>query len=183
MTNKLKEVLEIKSKAKCLYSRKEIEKSLDRVALELEKKLAKTNPIFIFLLNGAIVSFGCLLPRLNFPLEVDYAHVTRYGHLANTKNLVWKAVPGTNLKGRTVVIFDDILDEGVTLAAVIEYCKKQGAKKVFSAVLLEKEKKRSSKGLQKADFVCLKSGDEFVFGYGLDLNGYCRNVPGIYIVK
>jgi hypoxanthine phosphoribosyltransferase len=94
----------------------------------------------------------------------------------------WKAKPATNLYDRTVVIVDDILDEGVTLAAVMDYCRSCKAKEIFTAVLLDKKKERSPGGVEDADFKGLKIDNHFVFGYGLDYKNYLRNAPGIYIV-
>lgn len=178
-----KELEHIKHRFQCIHSQSAVEQALDRMAIEMQQHLADKNPIFICLLTGAIVSFGCLLPRLNFPLEIDYVHVTRYGDLHHTDKLVWKALPTKELRDRTVVIFDDILDAGLTLSAVIKYCHTQGVREVLTAVLLEKKRTRAIDGLQKVDFSCLKIEDEYVFGYGLDYNGYCRNMPGIYRIE
>lgn len=178
-----KQLAHIQNEFECMHSLPEIEKALDAMAEEMRLKLIDKNPIFICLLTGAIVAFGCLLPRLKFPLEIDYVHATRYGDLDHTEELVWKALPSRELRNRTIVLFDDILDAGLTLATVIKYCQLQGAHEILTAVLLEKKRTRASDGLQKADFACLKIDDEYVFGYGLDYNGYCRNMPGIYKLK
>lgn len=180
----IEEVLKVQSQLKCLYSLDDIGKAMDQMAVLMTERLADKNPVFICLLSGAIISFGNLMPRLNFPLEIDYAHVTRYGNeFQGGKNLLWKAVPASNLRDRAVVIFDDILDEGLTLAAVTQYCQKQGAKEVFSAVLLDKQRPRPPQGLQNADFTCLKIQNDFVVGYGLDYKNYLRNLPGIYLYQ
>jgi hypoxanthine phosphoribosyltransferase len=86
------------------------------------------------------------------------------------------------MDGRTVLIIDDIFDEGYTLEAVINACKAQGAKEVLTAVLIDKEHDRKAPGMS-VDFTGLKVEDRYVFGYGMDYRGYWRNAPGIYAVK
>lgn len=126
---------------------------------------------------------GNLLPRLDIHLEVDYIHATRYRGATSGGELSWRAEPSVSLEGRTVVIVDDILDEGVTLKAIIDYCYEKGAKNVLTAILLDKKKPRLVEGVDKADFCALDVEPEhYVFGYGMDYEEYLRNVPGIYAV-
>ena len=178
-------IQEVYSKSKLLYSKNDIEAALDRMAIEISLRVADKNPIFLCVVLGGIVTLGNLLPRLDFPLELDYIHLTRYGDkCSGDSEITWKAKPSNDLRGRTVVVVDDILDEGLTLAEVIKYCKECGAKDVLSAVLLNKEKKRLDRGTESADIVGLEVGGEhYVIGYGLDYKGYLRNVPGIYAVS
>lgn len=172
----------VHAKATRLFSNNEIEAALDRMANEMKVRVGDSSPILLCVLIGGIIPLGNLLTRLDFPLEVDYVHVTRYGDKTRGGKLEWKAKPVSNLQNRTVVIVDDILDEGLTLAPVIEYCKQYGAKEVLTAVLIDKKKMRGEHGVQRADFTGLEVGDRFIFGYGLDYKNYLRNVPGIYVV-
>lgn len=166
----------------CLHSRSTVEAALDRMATEMNERLAATNPIFLCVLVGGIIPLGNLLPRLDFPLEVDYVHATRYRGKTTGSDLKWQAKPQKDLKDRTVVVVDDILDTGLTLQAVIDYCWQQGAKKVYSAVLVDKSEARKPGGLTSADFAGLKVESLYVFGYGLDYKEYLRNARGIYAV-
>ncbi len=166
----------------CLYTTEDIEQALDRMAKEIHAEMKDKNPILLSVMIGAMIPVGNLLPRLDFPLEVDYVHATRYRGGLSGGDIHWKATPRANLKDRVVLVVDDVLDGGVTLAAIMEYCRKQGAKKVYSAVLVEKENTRVEGGLIDADFVGLKTGDRYIFGYGLDYKEYLRNAPGIYAV-
>ena len=134
-------------------------------------------------MNGGLIFTGQLLTRLLFPLEVDYVHATRYGHETNGAHLHWTVRPQLDLKDRTVLLLDDILDEGVTLAAIADYCRQQGAEKVLMAALVEKLHLRKVTPGMRADFSGIEVGDRFLFGYGLDYKGYWRNAPGIYAVK
>lgn len=170
------------SRALCLYSREQVDAALDRLAVAIETALDHSNPIFLCVVVGGIVPMGHLLVRLNFPLEVDYVHATRYRGKTTGADLHWKMKPSCNMKGRTVVIVDDILDGGLTLSAICDYCKEQGAVQVFTAVLVDKDRVREAGGLEKADFSGLVVEDRYVFGYGLDYRGYLRNAPGIYMI-
>jgi hypoxanthine phosphoribosyltransferase len=126
---------------------------------------------------------GQLLTRLSFPLQVDYLHASRYGDNIQGDVLDWRVQPFIDLKNRCVLIVDDILDEGKTLLEIMAYCKNQGANKVLTAVLTDKVHKRKATQNLKADFCGLKLEDRFVFGFGMDYQGYWRNAPGIYAVK
>lgn len=91
--------------------------------------------------------------------------------------------PMIEFRDRPVLIIDDILDEGHTLAAIIDYCREQGAASVQCAVLVDKQHERKARPDLKADYVGLEVEDRYIFGYGMDYQGYWRNAPGIYAVK
>ncbi len=177
-----KHIQEVYAKATQIYSKQDIEEALDRMAKEISNRFAESNPIFLCVVIGGIIPVGNLLPRLDFPLTVDYIHVTRYRGKTYGDEIVWKTRPSIPLKDRTIIVVDDILDGGLTLAAIIDYCREQGAKEVYSAVLVDKQKPREAGGVEKADIHGLVVEDRYVFGYGLDYNEYLRNVPGIYAV-
>ena len=175
-------IREVFAKATCLYSKSEVEAALDMMAIEISSALSSSNPIFLCVVVGGIVPLGNLLPRLDFPLEVDYIHATRYKGNTKGKNLEWKVKPTCNMKGRIVIVVDDILDGGITLGTIINFCKEQGAQLVYSAVLVDKYDARFPGGPMSADFNGLKVGNHYLFGYGMDYKGYLRNAPGIYRV-
>ncbi len=166
-----------------LVSQADVVAAIARIADEMTAELKDSNPVLICCMNGGLVFAGQLLTRLVFPLQVDYVHATRYGHEINGVALDWKVRPQVDLRGRTVVLLDDILDEGVTLAAIAEYCTQQGAAKVMMAALVEKLHLRKVTPGMTADFTGIEVGDRFLFGYGLDYKGYWRNAPGIYALK
>ena len=171
------------SEADLLVSEAELTLAVGRLAAEITTKLKDANPVLLCIMNGGLIFTGQLLTRLVFPLEVDYVHATRYGHETNGARLNWTVRPQLDLKGRTVLLLDDILDEGVTLAAIADYCRRQGAAEVLMAVLVEKLHLRKVTPGMRADFSGIEVGDRFLFGYGLDYKGYWRNAPGIYAVK
>ncbi|MFU8797782.1 MAG: hypoxanthine-guanine phosphoribosyltransferase [Gammaproteobacteria bacterium] len=170
------------AKATCLYSNDEINTALDAMAAEIRAKLENTNPVLLCVLKGGIVLTGNLLPRLDFPLELDCVHATRYRGALSGGEISWQVIPNTILENRTVLIVDDILDGGITLSSIIEYCKNQKARAIYTAVLLDKPAARLAGGLLKADFTGLEVENRYVFGYGLDYKEYLRNAPGIYEV-
>lgn len=165
-----------------IFSKQEIDAALDKMAKDIGERFAESAPVFLCVVIGGIVPLGNLLPRLDFPLEVDYIHVTRYSGKTFGEEIVWKARPTISLKDRVVIIVDDILDAGITLSAIVEYCHEQKAKEVYTAVLLDKKKPRAKGGLEKPDFYGLVVDDHYVFGYGLDYKRYLRNANGIYAI-
>ncbi len=173
---------DVYKKSTCIYTKPEVEAALDRMAIDIHEKLHDKNPLLLCVMIGGFVTLGQLVTRLDFPLETDYVHATRYNSGTRGSEIQWKINPPAHVKDRTVLIVDDILDGGITLAAIIEKVKAMGAKEVLTAVLVDKYTKRVENGLKDADFVGLKIEDRYVFGYGLDYKEYLRNAPGIYMV-
>jgi len=159
-----------------------VEAALDRMAVGLSARLEHTNPLVLGVMIGALVPLGRLLPRLRFPLEVDYIHATRYRGDTSGSDLVWLARPQTSLRRRTVLVMDDILDEGHTLAGILDWCRDEGAETVLSAVLVNKHHDRRYRGLE-ADVTGLDVDDRYVFGAGMDYKGHFRNLDSIYAVE
>ena len=179
----LDQLNQIMAEADLLKSKEEIEVALSQLAGGITERLATSMPVVYSIMNGGLIFAGKLLPLLNFPLEVGYMHATRYrGETKGHTELQWQALPSCPMDGRTVLILDDIFDEGNTLAEVVAACKAQGAKDVITAVLINKVHDRKNTGLQ-VDFCGLDVEDRFVFGYGMDYRGYWRNAEGIFAVK
>lgn len=161
---------------------KEIQAALGRMAVEITGALSDANPLVLPVMGGAVVFTGYLLPLLKFPLEFDYLHVTRYrGSTRGDSEVHWKVQPQSQVKGRTVLVLDDILDEGNTLAAIRERLLGEGAARFFSAVLADKDIGRPKP--IRADFVGIQVPDRYVFGFGMDVNEYWRNLPAIYALR
>lgn len=158
-------------------SAEEVQEALRRVASDIEARLAKDYPLVLAVMGGAVVFAGQLLPRLRFPLDFDYIHVSRYGTATRGAQVDWRVTPPESVRGRTVLVVDDILDGGETMAAIRERLLALGAKAFHCAVLVEKLLNRVKP--IRADFVGLRLPDRFVFGYGMDAKGYWRNLPEI----
>ncbi len=174
----LNEITQIELSADLIHSESEVELAIDKMADTINTQLKDKNPVFLCVMNGGVVISGKLLNRLNFPLTFDAINVSRYNKQTSGQDIRWIYTPETELKNRTVLIVDDILDVGLTLEAIIQYCKNQGASTVYTAVLVDK--KLQQKKPVTADFVALKIEDRYLFGYGMDYKGYLRNASGIY---
>ena len=179
----IKDIHQLYAKSTLMYSSQDIQNSLDRMAKEIEAKIGDKDPVVICVMTGGLITTGHLMTRLNFHLQMDYVHATRYQGEMEGGQLEWIARPRTDLEGRTVLIVDDILDAGITLAEIKKAFLEQGAKEVYTAVMIDKIRQRPAEGLQKADFVGLTIEDHFIFGFGLDYKGYLRNSSGIYQVN
>jgi hypoxanthine phosphoribosyltransferase len=172
---------EVMKQANMLCSAEQVQLALQRVASEINAALAEQHPLVLSVMGGAVVFTGQLLPLLDFPLDFDYIHVSRYGHSQQSGEVHWKVAPHENVRDRVVLVVDDILDEGETLAAVKHRVMQLGARQFFSAVLADKL--HSKPKPVYADFVGMELPDCFVFGYGMDIHGAWRNLPAIYAVN
>ena len=164
-----------------IHSASSVAHAVARVAREISARLAHRFPVVFTIMRGSVIFAGQLLPQLEFPLEFDYLDATRYGTATRGGEISWKVSPATPVSGRAVLVLDDILDEGRTLAAVRERLLAAGASEVFLAVLAEKDSACAKP--VKADFVGLVVPDRYVFGCGMDVGGLWRNLPAIYALK
>jgi hypoxanthine phosphoribosyltransferase len=138
-------------------------------------------PLVLGVMGGAVVFTGTLLPQLDFPLEFDYIHVSRYGDDDRGGQVVWKVIPRQNVAGRTIVVLDDILDEGETLAHVKQRLLDMGAAEVIIAVFADKDIGRRKPIV--ADITGVTLPNAFVVGFGMDVHGYWRNLPGLWSIR
>ncbi len=164
--------------SKYLLDEVAVEAMFDQLAIHITEVCQHKTAVFLCVMTGAIVAVGRWLPKLKFPLEVDYIHATHYQGDVVGHDLVWKQLPSTSLEGRAVILVDDVFDEGNTLHKLKAYCEEQKVAHCYTVVLLEKELKKA-KPIQ-TDFVGFKTGDEHLFGLGMDYKNYLRNVSGLY---
>lgn len=160
-----------------IYTKESVDSAIDTLAIDITKSLGDEMPMVIAVMGGAVVFAGKLLPLLNFPLTFDFVQATRYHNQTQGKQLEWLVEPKNSVKDRTILILDDILDEGHTLKAIQEKCNAMGAKKIYIAVLVEKDLAKS-KPIQ-ANFVGLTVPNRYVFGCGMDVYGWWRNLAEI----
>ena len=154
-----------------------VQAALDRMAFDITARLAGKNPLAIAVLNGGLIFAGHLLTRLPFALDLGYVHVRRYGRETRGGELVWIAGPQESVTGRTVLLMDDILDEGETLLAIRSRLYELGASEVLLAAFAVKIRKELPRVM--ADFTGIRVPDQFVFGFGMDVGGRWRNLPSI----
>ena len=175
------EIQAVADRADCLYSEEQVEAAIDELAASISEQLVDKNPIVLCIMNGGLILCGKLVTRLNFPLQIDSVHASRYRGATSGSNLHWKSYPNLNLAERTVLVVDDIFDEGATMEAIMDYCKQESATEVYSAVLVNKVHDRKVTEM-KVDFVGLEVVDRYLFGCGMDYKGYLRNVAAIYAI-
>lgn len=168
-------------RARRLYPRAELEAAIARIGRDLGQALAGERALLLTVMNGGMFFASALAFAIEADLDFDYAHATRYGDATVGREVSWRHRPTAPMAGRTVILADDILDEGYTLAALRDHCLAEGASRVLIAVLCDKRHERRVPGV-RADFVGVALPDLYVFGYGLDYHGQGRNMPDIWAI-
>ena len=164
-----------------IASAEEVQAAVRDVAAQISTKLSGSYPLVLAVMGGAVVFAGQILPLLRFPLDFDYIHVSRYGAAIQGAGADWRVSPPDLARGRTVLVVDDILDQGETMSEIRRRLVELGATAVYCAVLVEKV--LDARKPTHADFVGLRIPDRFVFGCGMDAKGYWRNLPDIRAMK
>jgi len=172
------EAMALLERAEPVCTAEEARAALERLAAEITSRLGTEFPMVLAIMGGAVVFTGQLLPLLAFPLEFRAIEVTRYADSTAGGDIVWRLAPREDVRGRTVLVLDDILDEGVTLAAVRAKLLAMGALQVLTAVFADKDTGRAKP--IAADFVGVRVPDRYVFGFGMDAFGLWRNLPAVY---
>ncbi|MET0547962.1 MAG: hypoxanthine-guanine phosphoribosyltransferase [Xanthomonas sp.] len=173
------------AQADLLVDRTRIDQAIAQIADAIAADYRGETPVYLTIMHGALPFAGQLALELGSrgqDLQLDYLHATRYRGETVGGELVWKHRPATALYGRRVLLLDDILDEGLTLKAVREWCLEQGATDVRIAALTVKRHDRCVPGVS-ADYVGVEVPDRYVFGFGMDVNEALRNLPAIYAMK
>lgn len=180
--NQLPELQRVLQRAELVFDTAAIDTAINKLAQRLAGRLENTAPLVLCVMQGGLMFAGKIMPLLPLDAEFDYIHATRYHNQTSGDSLKWLAYPKNRLQDRTVLILDDILDEGYTLAAIEQYCREQGAKDVISAVLVQKKHERLKPDTH-CDFVALEVDDRYVFGYGMDYKGQLRHLNKIYAIS
>ena len=175
------ELAAVRASARCLANIAEVGQACDVMARDITARLRDANPLLLGVMTGGVVPLALLLERLDFALQVDYVHLTRYGQHTSGGAITWLKRPPASICGRRVLLVDDILDIGLTLAALVDECVAMGAAEVLTAVLVTKSV-ATRVGLARADFSALTLPDAYLFGCGMDYKSYLRNAPGIFAV-
>ena len=167
--------------AELLFNAEQVERAISTMAQDISAAVGTTKPLILPVMVGGLIIAGRLIPQLDFALQIDYVHATRYHGTTKGQTLHWLKKPTAQLADKTILLLDDILDEGITLQQIVAYCYNSGAKKVWVAVLAQKKMNQTQS--IKADFIGLCVPDRYVFGYGMDYYEYHRNASGIYAVR
>ena len=176
-----KEALRLLNEADLLFSAEQVKSAVEKMAKEITTAMQDEFPIVLSVMGGAAVFTGQLLPQLTFPLEFGAIEVTRYNNDIQGRDISWRLAPRDNVRDRVVLVVDDILDEGITLAAIRKKLLEMGAREVLSAVFADKDLGRAKPVV--ADFVGVRVPNRYVFGFGMDAYGLWRNLPSIYALK
>ena len=168
--------------AELLFDRNALESVIADMGRRIDAALDGERAVFLTVMNGALVFAGHLALAIRTDLEFDYVHATRYRGATSGSELHWLREPAADMQGRTVLLVDDILDEGHTLKAVRDDCLARGARRVLIVSLCTKDHDRLVEGVA-ADFNGVQLPDRYVFGFGMDYYEQGRNLPGIYALK
>ena len=175
------EALRLLDTADEIVTSSEVRVAVERMGAEISKRLQDEFPVVLAVMGGAAVFIGQLLPLLHFPLEFGAIEVTRYNNDIQGRDISWRQPPRDNVRDRVVLVVDDILDEGITLAAIRKRLLEMGAREVLAAVFADKDLGREKP--VAADFVGVTVPNRYVFGFGMDAYGLWRNLPSIYALK
>lgn len=173
--------LEHLKNADLLFNEADTQLAIGALGKQINSDYTNDIPVILSVMTGGLIFSGQLIPKLSFPATVNYIHATRYQNGVEGRGLVWIVKPNIDIKNKSVLILDDILDEGITLKAIVDECFLLGANQVKTAVLVEKELGKDKP--IEADYVGLKVPNCYVFGFGMDVEGWWRNLPGIYALK
>ena len=158
----------------------EILKQVDRLANEINHDLAGKNPLFLSVLNGAFMFTADLMKRITIPCEIQFVKLSSYDGMDTTGKVKKMIGLNSDIKGRTVVIVEDIIDTGITMKNLLEDLKAQEPAEVdVCALLVKPDKLKVDLDLK---YVAMRIPNGFIVGYGLDYDGYGRNYPNIYTV-
>ena len=166
-------------KIRVLLTEEEVDKRINEVAEQINKDYAGKSVHLICILKGGVF-FTCeLAKRLNMPVSMDFMSVSSYGAGTVSSGVV-RIIKDLDepLEGKNVLIVEDIIDSGRTLAYLIEVLKQRGPKDIHLCTLLDKPERRVKKQV-KVDYTCFTIPDEFVVGYGLDYDQKYRNLPSV----
>lgn len=168
--------------ATLLYRAEAVRHALDIMASQVTEEVGAVRPLILIVLTGGVYAGVWLTERLRFELEVDFVRISRYRSGISAGSVEWRVKPHLPAAGRTVLLVDDVWDEGVTLTTLKRWLVEAGAARVLSAVLIWKQAGSPGGLEERPDIFGLKAGREWLIGCGLDLDGRWRHLPEIYAV-
>ena len=165
-----------------IFSRAVIQKRVQEMADQISKDYAESDLIIIGILKGAFIFMADLIRAMNIPCKVDFVRVASYG--AGTESfgkVVMTKDIETSIRGRDILIVEDIVDTGLTLRYLVDWLKERNPRSLKVCAFLDKRKGR--KVSFEADYLGFTIDDNFVVGYGLDFNEQYRSLPEVYVIK
>ena len=170
-----------KELASVLISREQIAARIQRLTRDIQRDYAGRDLVIVSLLNGTVMFLADLIRNLSLPLRLDFIGVSSYGGGTESRELVFTKELRIDVRGREVLLVDDILDTGKTLSAVLKKLRALKPRRIRTCVLLDKPERRIEQ--VRADYVGFTIPNEFVVGYGLDYAERYRNLPFIGVLK
>jgi hypoxanthine phosphoribosyltransferase len=170
-----------KEVAQVLITDEMLARRIKRLAREIERDFRGRDMVIVSLLNGTVMFLGDLIRHLSLPLRLDFMRVSSYGKGTESGDLVFTKELRLDVRGRDVLLVDDILDTGKTVRRVVEKLCLLGPRRIKVCVLLDKPSRRVEK--VKADYVGFEIPDSFVVGYGLDYAEKYRNLPFVGVLR
>jgi hypoxanthine phosphoribosyltransferase len=165
---------------KILITEEQIARRVKTLAREIEKDFCGRDLVVVSLLNGTVMFFADLIRHLNLPLRLDFIGVSSYGSGTESSELVFTKELRLDVRGRDVLLIDDILDTGKTMSRVLPKIRALKPRRVKICVLLDKPSRRVEE--IRADYAGFKIPDKFVVGYGLDFAERYRNLPFVGVL-
>jgi len=159
-------------------SRQDVQAALARMAAAINAHYGDRTIILLVVLTGAMLPAVWLASRLRMPLLLDFIHATRYNGGTKGGEIHFRVAPRLDLKDQDVLVVEDIFDVGLTLRAIVHYCREQGARSVRSAVLVRKLHERDTTG-ETPDFIGMDVEDRYIFGCGMDVYEHWRHLEEI----
>ena len=156
----------------------ELEKAAQRVADAINKDVAGKDPLFLCVLNGAFMFAADLLKKVHITCQITFVKVASYEGMASTHKMTSLIGLNEDVEGRTIIVVEDIIDTGFTMEQVVAMLKERGAAEVRIATLFYKP--QAFQRNYPIDYIGMEIPNDFIVGYGLDYDGYGRNLPHIY---
>ncbi len=166
-----------------LFTEEQIQDKIKELAAQISEEYADKKPVFIGVLKGVVMFFADFVKRVTVPCQIDFMSISSYTGTESTGNICVKMDISTDIKGRHVVVLEDIFDTGRSLDYTYKHLMAMEPASLKIVTLLDKPGRRRPEVTLKADYVGYEIPDEFVVGYGLDYDEYYRNLPYIGIMK
>ena len=166
-----------------LISQEQIQARIEELGQVLSRDYAGKNPIVVGVLKGVVVFYSDMIRKITVPCEMDFMWVSSYAGTNSTGNMIVKRDLSVDIKGRHVLILEDIFDTGHSLNFVYHHLLTKEPASVKICTLLDKPSRRDPKVTLQADYVGFEVPNAFVVGYGLDYNEYYRNLPYVGVLK
>jgi len=166
-----------------LLSQEQIREKVMELSAQLKKEYADKDPVFVGVLKGVVIFFADMVRQADYPCQIDFMWISSYGSGTTSGRMEVKKDISADIKGRHVVILEDIFDTGNSLDFTYQHLLAKEPASLKICTLLDKPERRNPKVTLKPDYVGFTIPNAFVVGYGLDYNEHYRNLPYIGILK